>query len=404
MQKSLYSFLLVIFLSGIYVSCNEIQSKPIEPEKIEPFISDSVTQFLRNFDQEFAQEFKRQGIPGGAVVVIKGSRIIYQNGFGVKERGTQDSVDINTVFRLGSVSKGFASVLAGTAVDKNFINWEDPVTTHLPDFGLNDPDQTERTKVKHLLSHTTGLPRHAYTNLVEDGLSLNRIIPRLENVELISEEGVQFSYQNAAYAVIEKVLESKYDTTFSSLLTQELFEPIGMTQSSSTLNDLRENENRALPHLYHSRRRGLVPVPITKKYYNAISAGGINASISDMGKWLLLLTGNNPEVISDEALDYIFEPVVTIDNRRFSRYWDGVNESHYGMGWRILDNDGQKIIYHGGYVNGYRSEIAFDRENQVGICILFNSSSGYALRAIPKFFEEFKKVDTTSISSPFPSN
>lgn len=400
MQKSLYSILLFILFSGIYISCNEIQSKPIAPKEIEPVITDSVTQFLKRFNSEFAEEFRRQGIPGGAIVVVKGSRVIYQNGFGVKERGTQDSVDINTVFRLGSVSKGFASVLAGTLVDKGFIDWDDQVTTHLPDFSLSDPDQTERTKVRHLLSHTTGLPRHAYTNLVEDGLSLNRIIPRLKGVDLISQEGTQFSYQNVAYAVIEKVLEAKYDTTFSGLLTQELFDPIGMLQSSSSLSDLKENDNKALPHLYHSRRRGLVPVPITKKYYNAISAGGINASISDMGKWLLLLTGNNPEVISEEALDYIFEPVITIDNRRFSRYWEGVNESHYGMGWRILDNDGQKIIYHGGYVNGYRSEIAFDRENQLGICILFNSSSGYALRAIPKFFEEFSKVDTTFSSVP----
>ena len=146
--------------------------------------------------------------------------------------------------------------------------------------------------------------------------------------------------------------------------------------------------------MLRSRSRGRVPVPINEKYYNAVSSGGINASASDMGKWLLLLTGNHPEVISKRTLEDIFDPFVTIRNRRYSRYWNGVNESHYGMGWRVLDNHGQKIVYHGGYVNGYRSEIAFAPEDGVGICILINTHSSYPLTVIPDFFNHFKSISS----------
>jgi beta-lactamase class C len=360
-------------------------------------MDDSTALFLDKFSADFEEGLKNQRIPGGAVVIVKEGRVIFQQGFGVKESGKTEQVDEHTVFRLGSVSKGFASVLTGVLVDEALISWDKPVSGYLVDFKLNDPEQTDRVQVKHILSHTSGLPRHAYTNLVEDGLSLDRIIPRLERVPLIAKEGEQLAYQNAAYSVIEKVLEAQTELDFDSLLQQKLFEPLGMINSSANYDSIRYSENKAYPHVWYSRAKGRVPVKISKKYYNAISSGGINASASDMGQWLRLLTGYYPEIISEETLNEIFEPIATINNKRFSRYWDGVNKSHYGMGWRILDNEGQKIVYHGGYVNGYRSEIAFDPDNGIGICVLINANSSYPLQVIPGLFEHFRSDSTELI-------
>ncbi|MEP1306005.1 MAG: serine hydrolase domain-containing protein [Balneola sp.] len=395
---SVLLFLAVI--SGVYLACTDIKSEPkvIESEPEEWVMDDSLSIFLDSFEQSFQEGIAINRIPGGAVVIIKDGRVVFQKGFGVKEKGETEKVDENTIFRLGSVSKGFASVLAGVLVDDRQLNWDKPVSDYLESFKLNDPDQTDRVSVKHILSHTSGLPRHAYTNLVEDGLSLDRIIPRLQTVPLISKEGEQLAYQNAAYSVIEKVLEAQTDTDFDSLLQEKLFEPLEMTNSSSSFDSINISDNKAMPHLYHSRARGRVPVTITKKYYNAISSGGINASAADMGKWLLLLTGNNAEIISEESLDQIYEPLASINNKRFSRYWDGVNKSHYGMGWRILNNDGQKIVYHGGYVNGYRSEIAFAPDDNLGICILINASSSYPLEVIPDLFNYFRSDSSITFS------
>ncbi len=153
-----------------------------------------------------------------------------------------------------------------------------------------------------------------------------------------------------------------------------------------------EEENKAFPHHYSRRSKKRIPVRIKNNYFNAVSAGGINASISDVGKWLLLLTGNRPDLIKEETLDQIFEPASTIPNKRYSRYWKGVNNSFYGMGWRSLNYGEQTIIYHGGYVNGYRSEIAFDRDKQIGISILFHTNTNYALRVIPEFFNRINQI------------
>lgn len=392
----------MITIVGSYLAFTDIKTEPSvvepEPEPEEWVMDEYLARYLEEFEQDFEEGLNSNGIPGAAVAIVKDGRVVFQKGFGVKEVGTSEKVDEHTVFRLGSVSKGFASVLTGMFVEEGLVSWESPVSLYVEAFRLNDPDQTNRVQINHLLSHTSGLPRHAYTNLVEDGLFLDRIIPRLEQVPLIAKEGVQLAYQNAAYSVIEKVLEAQTGTAFNTLLNEKLFEPLAMHNTSTNYDSIMQAVNKASPHVYYSRSRGHVPIPMTKKFYNAVSSGGINASASDMGKWLLLLTGKYPETISDETLAQIYNPLATINNRRFSRYWDGVNVSSYGMGWRVLENQEQKIVYHGGYVNGYRSEIAFAPEDGLGICILINSNSSYPLTMIPDFFNHFQSDSSDVIS------
>jgi len=394
--------LLLVVVFGSYLAFIGINSEPpvvkSESEPEEWVIGEALATYLEKFEKDFEEGLKDERIPGGAVTIVKDGRVVFQKGFGVKERGKTEEVDEHTIFRLGSVSKGFASVLAGVLVEEGVLNWEIPVSHYLEEFELIDKGQTDRVQIKHLLSHTSGLPRHSYTNLVEDGLSLDLIISRLAQVPLIAKEGEQLAYQNAAYSAIEKVLEVQTDTDFNTLLNEKLFKPLAMDYSSSSYDSIMYSGNKALPHVYYSRSRGRIPISISRKYYNAVSSGGINASASDMGKWLLLLTGHHPDVISDKTLEEIYDPLITINNRRFSRYWDGVNISSYGMGWRVLENQGQKIVYHGGYVNGYRSEIAFAPEDGLGICILINTNSSYPLKVIPNFFNHFKSVSQKVIS------
>ena len=405
MTRTLSAIILFVVILGSYLSftgvdskSNSTESTPVEVEPEKWVMDESLANYLEEFQRNFEEGLTDQRIPGASVAIVKDGRVVYQKGFGVKEIGKPEKVDEHTVFRLGSVSKGFASVLTGVLVEEGVVNWDDPVFRYLEDFRLNDPVQTDRVQIRHLLSHTSGLPRHAYTNLVEDGLSLDRIIPRFSHVPLISKEGEQLAYQNAAFSTIEKVLEVQTNTDFNTLLDEKLFKPLAMNYSSTSYDGISFSDNRALPHIYHSHSQGRVPIPISKKYYNAVSSGGINASASDMGKWMLLLTGNYPDIISEETLEVIYGPLATINNRRFSRYWDGVNESHYGMGWRVLDNHGQKIVYHGGYVNGYRSEIAFAPEEGIGISILINANSSYPLVVIPDFFNHFKSNSSVVIS------
>jgi beta-lactamase class C len=131
--------------------------------------------------------------------------------------------------------------------------------------------------------------------------------------------------------------------------------------------------------------------PITDTYYNVAPAAGVNASISDMAKWLVALLGNRPDVIRQRTLDHLFAPYVKAPskNRNYGRL-HRLSKSYYGMGWRVLHYPHDTLIYHGGYVNGYRSEVAVNQRDRVAVCILANAPGALADNGIPLFFNLFE--------------
>ncbi len=346
-------------------------------------------QFAEDYAALVEDAYQDTHVPGAAVVVVKDTSVVYISGFGVREMGEPDSVNTHTVFRLGSVSKGFASVLAGTLVDDELLSWDDRVRAYLPEFNLNSSEQTERVNIKHLLSHTTGLPYHTYTNLVEHGDSILSIAALFGDINLIAEEGQVYSYQNAAYGLIEEVAKTAAGQDYSTLVRQRLFNPIGMTDASVTHEAITGNPNRAKPHVRTTNSWRAYPV--STKYYNAVSAGGINASIADMGQWLKLLVGHYPEVVSEAALDTIFTPMVrTRNEHRYFRSWPRVQEASYGLGWRVLDcAPHDTLVYHGGYVNSYRSEIAVNRKERLAVCVLASVPGSFTRRCIQGLFNTY---------------
>jgi beta-lactamase class C len=261
------------------------------------------------------------------------------------------------------------------------------VIKYLPDFKLRFQDQENLLTIKHVLSHTTGLPYHTYTTLVEDGLDLDTMIMRLQDVRN-QQAGKEYSYQNVAFSIIAKVIEAATGKTYEEMLREKVLIPLKMTDASVTYEALIENENIAWPHL--TKRRKWKRVPINKTYYNVAPAGGVNASISDMANLLKALLDNRQDVITTESLQQIFTPVIPASSKNRSyRKLGRIKDSYYGLGWRIIQYANDTVIFHGGYVNGYRSEIALYPKDKIGICILSNAPGSVTDTGIPLFLKEY---------------
>jgi beta-lactamase class C len=362
-------------------------SEPTAPKKEikNPHFQD----FADNFDQYFQTQQTNTYTPGAAVVIVKDTSVYLMKGYGLKRNSSRniDSIDVNTLFRIGSLSKGFASILAGTYVEDDLIEWDDKVQDYIPEFELNNANRGSDVSIEHLLSQTSGVSYHAYTSAIESGWSLDKITPRFKTVKLTGSPGEVYSYQNAVYSLVGKIFEQKSKIPLDSIYQERLFNPLGMKDASVTYKGMKNAKNRATPHLF---RRYWKPTSITKKYYNAIPAGGVNASIADMTQWLQLILGNREDVIKKETLDKIFSSHINTHNRRkyFSK-WRGVKESHYGLGWRVVKRTNDTFIYHGGYVNGFKSEILMNREDKVAICVLTNAPSQLSSIAIPTFINKY---------------
>ncbi|NJM26720.1 MAG: beta-lactamase family protein, partial [Bacteroidia bacterium] len=320
--------------------------------QINPYLQEVIDEYEGIIEQLQASSHT----PGAAVVIVHDSTIIFMSGFGVRSTDAPDSVDENTVFRLASVSKSFAATLTGTLVQDGLLHWNDKVVQYLPEFSLHSKDQTEALTLAHVLSHTTGLPYHTYTNLVEENLPLDTLLSYLEEVPLIAKPGELYCYQNVAYSIIGKVDEAAALMSYEELMRERVFQPLGMEHASISYEEIMHADNVALPHYF--RRGRWHPTKVNTTYYNVAPAGGVNASISDMGKWIIALLGHEPAVLSDSVRRAMFTPqvVATSKNRNYGR-WHRLRQAYYGLGWRVLHYPSDTLVYHGGYANGYRSEV-----------------------------------------------
>jgi len=375
------------------ISCSAPAPKEKTVTVVEtPVVSkkDSLSLFLEHYEKFFATNFNVSECPGAAVVIVKDSTVVYKKGFGVKEIHTQDSVDVNSVFRIASLSKGVTAVLAGNLVDQQELKWNQYIKESLNTFDLRNKEQASRLKVNHVLSHTTGLYPYTYTRLIQQGLSLDQIIRRFKRKGVVAREGVNYEYQNAIFSVIEKIMEKQTGTSFELLLKERIFEPASMHTASSTFAAIKSNTNVALPHSYNHYSKKYSLDRLHKNYYNVAAAGGINASISDMGEYLKVLLGYRPDIISKERLQDIFNPVIcTSDKDTYVNLWDGVTDSFYAKGWRILDYRGRRIVYHGGNVNQYKTQLMVDPDHKIAICVLFNAPNPFNGPVIPTFLNYY---------------
>ena len=349
----------------------------------------------------FKKAIKTGDIVGAGVSIVHKDSILISEGFGKRSFNGSEKVDGETVFRLGSLSKGFAGVLAASLEEEGKFSFSDKVTEFIPEFQFGDTLNTQKIRVSHILSHSSGAPYHSFTNLVEAGIPVAAIAARFDEVNPISEPGEQYSYQNAMFSLSQEVMRTVTGKDVKTLLNKRFFEPLKMSTISMDHGSLLEMENVAMPHA--RKKNGWRSLPLKDRYYNAIVAGGINASSLDMAKWMRFLLGHNPEVLKPNIIEKAFEPVIEIGyNNKYYQRWPNHKQSYYGLGWRIHEFQDKEaaeietVWHHGGSVNNYRNEIALFPESDLGICVLLNGNSRLARTIIPDLYKIVQENYTKS--------
>ncbi|MCK5730178.1 MAG: beta-lactamase family protein, partial [Draconibacterium sp.] len=279
---------------------------------------------------------------------------------------------------------------------------DEKVVNYLPEFKLKNSESTNNISVRHLLSHTSGLIPHAYDLMVEDHVPLEKIMSRLSEVDIAAPPGELYGYQNVVYSIYDPIASKQTNKSFNSLLNEKIFIPFGMSDASTGYDAFKSDDNKAYPH-YNQGGNKYSVMRLNDRYYNTIPAAGINASISDLGQFLITLTNEDSKNFSNNARETVFTPQVnSLLKRTYFRSWDKVQSKQYSIGWRIVGYKGRKIAYHGGYVSGYKAEIALCNEEDIGIAILTNSPNNSSAKTIPTFLNmlfEYKDALTMEKNS-----
>jgi len=324
-------------------------------------------------DSRLARLMADPAMVGLAVAVVEQGEIRFIKGYGVTVAGTSDAVTPDTVFRWASLSKGVAAGMVARLAGQGLLSLDEPVSRHAASLRL--PGGNEYVAiVSDLLSHQLGLFGHAQDSKLEDGIEPHYLRGTLATLRNICAPGACHAYQNVAYDAASEIVERVTGRPYGMVVREQLFAPLGMNGASTSRTGLIRAASWARPHVGARPARA---EEVNDIYYRVPASGGVNGSIKDLAIWMLAQMGLAPDVLPERVLAAVQAPRARTPGENFRRrkFRERTSAAYYGLGWRILDYAGHRVIGHHGGVRGYRSLILFDPEQRSGVVVLWNSSS-----------------------------
>ncbi|WP_343343161.1 serine hydrolase domain-containing protein [Sphingomicrobium sp. XHP0239] len=387
---------IVAFLGGIGVlDSSEVPAEQAGPAHVPLAAPSAVSGGSVNFarlDARVTQLMDEHGpMAGLAVGVVLDGEIAFLKGYGTRTAADDgEPVDVNTVFRWASVSKGVAGVMAAKLDEEGALRLDRPIASYSSTLTLPENNHFSAT-LRDTLSHRLGIWRNAYDDKLEDGQDPDDIRRQLGELVQICPVGSCWSYQNVAFDAASEAVEMVTGAPYDTALKSHLFAPLGMTRASATRDGLMMDDNWA-----HPFNRGGREYDVTDAYYRVPAAGGVNSSIIDATIWLQAQMGHFPEILPDAAIETAHQPLIETpgEMRRMRDYRERLSDARYGLGWRTYDYAGHRIVGHRGGVDGYRSFILFDPEREAGIVAFWNSDTGQPHGLQFEFFDMLYGLET----------
>ncbi|MEQ9401980.1 MAG: serine hydrolase [Cyclobacteriaceae bacterium] len=301
------------------------------------------------------------GINTGIVVGVVTSDGITYYGFGVKSLETNEPVDENSVFEIGSISKAFTGIILADQVLNGEVKLDDPLQQYLPD-GITAPTRNEVSiQLVHLSNHTSSLPRlptnmnpgdaaNPYADYTEE-----MMYAFLDSHELTRDIGSQYEYSNYAAGLLGNVLAKNQDLSYEELMIKTIAKPLGMKNTRITLSSSMK-EDLAMGHSGG--------VEVANWDLPALAgAGAIRSNTIDMIRFIQANMGAKKSKLY---------PAMQLSHKN-SR--DEGENPIVGLGWHTSVFGDNSIIWHNGGTGGYRTFAGFTKDGKKGVVVLSNSNA-----------------------------
>lgn len=347
----------------------------------------------KDFDAYVSRGLQVLATPGAAIAVVKDGTVLFAKGYGVRRMGDTARVDAHTLFQIASNTKAFTTALLAMLVDDGRLGWDDPVTKFLPGFAMYDPYVTREVTVRDLVTHRSGLGLGAGDLLwFHSTYRRAEIAYRIRYAKPVSSFRSAYAYDNVLYIVAGEVVSAAAGESWDDVVRRRIFTPLGMTETGTTMALLTSSPNAATPYAVERGKLGVVPLDSVD---NTAPAGGIVSSVTDMARWLLcrldsgrLGTGRlfsarqAREMWSGQTILPITDPPAPLAALR-------PTFAEYGLGWRLRDYQGRKVIWHTGGLAGMTSQVTLVPAERLGIVILTNSESDLMAALTFRLLDDF---------------
>lgn len=332
-------------------------------------------------DAYFAKAQREWPVPGFSVAIVKDGRIVLEKGYGVRDVRMPEPVDENTLYAIASNSKAFTAAALAQQVDAGKLSWDDKVIDHLPWFRLYDDYVTQEMRIRDLVSHRGGLGTYS-GDLLWYGTPYTprEVVERARFLPPAYSFRAGYGYSNLMFIAAGEVLRAVTGQDWHEYVEGHFFDPLGMTRSVTSTNDLPMRDNVATPHKFYRGKNE----PIEWYNWDAMgAAGGIISSVHEMAQWLTAqLAGGDyhgTRLFSErrqQEMWSVLNPLAV--SPAYQERYPSTHFRGYGMGWSLADYRGAKVMSHGGGYDGMYSQVALVPEAGLGVVVLTNGMTGIA--------------------------
>ena len=308
-------------------------------------------------------EMEKSKIPGLAVAVIRDGKNMKLKGYGLANVEHGIPVKPETVFQSGSVGKQFTSMLTMMLVEEGKLKLSDPITQYLPE----GKDKWGGVTVKHLLSHTSGMPDMPYIvmNMRKD-YTEDELVQMLAKIDMIETPGHKWRYNNGGYVMLGIILGRVGGKFYGDQLQERVFGPLGM----KTARVIAESEivpNRAAGYVLSGgalRNQAWVAPKL-----NTTADGSLYLTLHDYVKWDAALY--TEKLLKRTALMQMWTPIKLNDGTNAK-----VGSGSYGFGWMMESVNNVELVHHGGAWQGFTTWIGRVPAEKTTVIVLGNLAGG----------------------------
>jgi CubicO group peptidase (beta-lactamase class C family) len=328
----------------------------------------------------------------GSILVAVNGRAIFRNGYGESNVGTHEKFSPATISCLASVSKQFTAMAIMMLAEQHKIKYDDPVAQYIREW----PAYARGITIKHLLTHTSGIPEVGDLGIDHPGLTNAEVIKTLVNKnDLVFKPGVRYQYSNTGYILLAIIVERITGRSFKDFLTREILIPLKMDHTF--LMDAATERPGHLAIGYNGFGKVDDEISLTT------GDGGMYSTVDDLLKWDAALYSG--KLVKPATLDTAFTPATVQEGK-----------TTYGFGWNITGNKDDLVVWHTGNTAGYRAFIERRLRDRVAIIMLTNKGNSrrmeiseavvnilrglpYRLPRIPISGELYQEIEVKGISA-----
>jgi D-alanyl-D-alanine-carboxypeptidase/D-alanyl-D-alanine-endopeptidase len=384
----------IVILIGSHIASTAIKSihssesitsfpKPSLQKKIEEQKIFKITDKLKETIQSLVNNNKTNAAIVVGLVDPNGTQFY---GYGNMSNANPITVDKDTIFAIGSITKVFTTILLADMVNSGLVNLDDPIEKYFPPSVKATTYNGQKITLENLATHTSGLPEfpgsHCVSNFNgtddEDSIqarlffiecdknyTFDQLYQDLSNTTLTSEPGLKFEYSTFGISLLGHILALKSGISYDRLLEEKILNVLGMNSTSIVLSDAQKSR-LAIGHLNGQE------LPFWNTSRPIAPAGGLHSSVADMLKF----ASANLGLIDTKINTAMKESHIIIHDSRLGKAFSNNYTAYVSLGWIIATDFGIQIVEHNGETaDGYNSFIALNTSKERGIVIIASASS-----------------------------